>query len=898
MQQPEIKKKRGISPIWILPFVALLVGGWLLYKGVRDAGVDIVVHFESAEGITAGKTKVMYKGIPIGVVREMTVAPEMRGVALGIEIDKRAEKELVEDVKFWIVKPEVSAGRISGLDTMLSGSYIQVEKGSSTTPAREFIGLAEPPALPQNAPGLHFTLLSDTLGSIQRGTNIYFKNIVVGSIQGYELVDGKGVKIHAHVEEEYADLIKTTTRFWNSSGITFKGGISGFKVHMESMASLVYGGVSLHTPKQKKNSPQAKNGHVFNLYEDFDAADYGIKMTLRLPSAMGLTEEVSKVVYRGFEVGRITSFSLNDDEKRSVTAHILFNPEAEFALRAETLFWVVEPQFSVNRVKNLETIVKGTHITFKPGTGEFKTDFVAVEQPKEDEILKPGQKITLIAESSHSISIGAPVYFKKMQVGEVTGFDLTADGEKVEVKIFIHERYSKLVTPKSVFWKVGGIKFNASLDGVSVETGPVTSLIAGAVTFANTTSADKTKNLQLQQNQAFFLHKSFHEATKAIPSLQPLGLKIKVRAQTAKFFSIGSPVLYKHIEVGEVMDVSLAENSQDIILDLFIDEKYAHLLKTTSRFYNFSGIEVEGGFNGLEVKTGSMKSILRGGISFFTPADGDPAQSDTPFILYDDYKTASDADKTTIFLHFAKPHGLKKNIEIRYHGVTVGHVSEITYGQDLQSVEAKALIDTGMERLFRDDSRLWLVTAEFSIKGVEHLDTLVKGPYIAVLPGKGKPVLELTALEKPPSIMDEEVDGMRLVLVAPTLGSLKPNSPVYYRQVRVGRVVGSALSSTSRDVLIHITIDKPYDALIHEKTVFWNAAGINVDAGLFSGVQIYAESFESILAGGIAFATPENDEMGDRVKDGHSFKLHGTVNEKWLAWRPEIILEQAEIIEQ
>ena len=112
MQQPEIKKRKGISPIWILPIVALLVGGWLLYKGVRDAGIDIVVHFESAEGITAGKTKVIYKGIPIGIVRDMSVNRDMGSIALEIEIDKKAEKELVEDVKFWIVKPEVSAGRI------------------------------------------------------------------------------------------------------------------------------------------------------------------------------------------------------------------------------------------------------------------------------------------------------------------------------------------------------------------------------------------------------------------------------------------------------------------------------------------------------------------------------------------------------------------------------------------------------------------------------------------------------------------------------------------------------------------------------------------------------------------------------------------------------------------
>ena len=890
MQQLEIKKKKGISPIWILPIVALAIGGWLLYRGIQDAGIDIEVNFKSGEGVTVGKTQVIYKGIPIGIVRGKDIHPQMKSVALQIEMDKRAEKGLVEDAKFWIVRPEVSAGRISALGTLLTGSYIAVQKGVSTVPSRKFTGLEEAPGIPDNAPGLHFMLTSDLLGSIQRGTQIYYKNIVIGEVQGHQLIGDQGVEIDCFIEPEHAHIIQTSTRFWNSSGITVTGGLSGFKVRVESAASLIYGGISLDTPEQTKDSPQAMNGHVFQLYEDYDAAEYGIKMTLQLPSAMGLSKGVSKVMYRGFEVGVVSDFIFNsDDPTQNVAAHILLDPKNEWILREGTEFWVVEPKLSVNRVEHLDTLIKGTHISFKPGTGEFRDDFIVVEQPQEEEILRPGKKFLLASENSKSFSIGAPVLYRKMQVGEIMSYDLTADGKEIEGKIFIYEKYAGLVKPDSVFWKTGGIKINASFDGVSVETGTVTSLIAGGVSFANIDTA-KERKTHTKENTLFTLHESFHAATEATPALQPKGLNVHLRAESSKSFSAGSPILYKHIEVGEVTGVRLAENANDIILDLFIAENYAHLLHTTSRFYNVSGITVEGGLSGLEVNIGSVKSILKGGITFFTPVEGEPADEKTAFTLYDDYQSALDEDKTEIVFHFAKPEGLKEGVDVTYQGVSIGEVTKVEYGRDLHHVVVKAFLNSGMEQLFRDDSLVWLVTAEVSLSGIKNLDTLIKGPHIAVMPGEGPPVLELDALEEPPSMMDELRSGLNIVLEAPFLGSLKPNSPVYYRQFQVGSVMGSALSPTAQKIFIFVNIEEPYAALIHENTVFWNASGINVDAGIFSGVQVYTESFESILAGGIAFATPEGEEMGAPAWTGHHFDLQDRPDEDSLAWNPRIEL--------
>jgi len=173
MVRPVVKKKTGISPIWILPIIALCIGGWLLYKGIRDAGVKIVVHFENGSGVTAGKTRVMYKGIPVGMVKDMKVDKGLNSVSLIIEMERQTKSKLVEDTRFWMVKPEVSAGRVSGLETLFSGIYIGVEPGTSSVKRRDFIGLPHPPVVPEHAPGLHIKLRADALRSLQKGSRIY-----------------------------------------------------------------------------------------------------------------------------------------------------------------------------------------------------------------------------------------------------------------------------------------------------------------------------------------------------------------------------------------------------------------------------------------------------------------------------------------------------------------------------------------------------------------------------------------------------------------------------------------------------------------------------------------------------------------------------------------------------
>ena len=886
MEKPVIKKKKGISPIWILPILALSIGGWLLYTSWRDAGIPIVIHFQNAEGITAGKTRVIYKGIPVGVVRKIKIDPGVNTISLHIEMDKQAKPGLVKDTKFWIVKPKVEAGRISGLDTLLSGSYIEARKGNSKESCREFVGLESPPPLPFSTPGLHIYLKTPQLGSIQRGTQLYHKNIPVGSVQDFKLdKNGTGVLITAFIEPRYQHLVHTKTRFWNSSGIYLSGGLSGFKVHMESLASLIYGGISLDTPEYQIKSPLAQNARTFKLYKDFDAAKFGIEMTLKLPSADGIMPDITKVMYHGFKAGVVTDITFNE-QSTEVTAHINIDPRAEFVLREETKFWIVRPEISLKHIRNIETIVTGPYIAFSPGGGSFRNYFEASEPPRSGDLLPAGRHYKLVSKSSNSFSIGAPILFRRLKVGEIIDYDLTRDGKQIEAEILVYQKYTHLVQQNSVFWKSGGLELNASLNGIKLETGSIEALIAGGITFINPPT---TKPSAAETNQSFTVFEEYQDAVKATVSLQERGLNVKLKTSLTKGFSVDSPVLYKSVSVGRIVDFHLDESGENVIVDIFVQKKYAHLLRATSLFYDISGITVKGGLSGIKLETGSIKSILTGGIAFFTPEPGPQAQQGTEFVLYESYEEARDIDKKLISIRFEKPDGLKDDLKICYQGITIGTVHKVEFTASMDGIICRALIDQRAVRLFTSGTRAWLVKPEVSLSGVKNLDTVVSGPYITIRPGTGELVDELVAENRPPAL-EESLSGLNLILVAERLGSLKKDDPVYYRQIQIGRVTGAKLSPDARQVYVHVNIEPPYDRLVHNGTRFWNVSGIRVKAGIFSGVKIDTESIESLVSGGISMATPEDKAMGGAARNGQHFILHENGKEEWQQWCPAISL--------
>ncbi|PID77190.1 MAG: hypothetical protein CSB24_02725 [Deltaproteobacteria bacterium] len=892
IDQPVSRIERGISPIWILPVIALVICGWLLFQSYQNKGVDIIIYFDDASGITPGKTQVVAMGMPIGMVKEVSVDLGHNRIKTLVKMERKAADILVEDTAFWVVRPEISAAKIYGLDTIITGSYVGVQAGSSQKRAAVFQGLSSPPPVRDDTPGLHFFLRAESLHSIQAGSGIYYKNIHIGSVRTYSLEEGgegePAILINCHVSKDYAHLVKPESIFSNASGISISGKLTSPKFRMTSLASLLTGGIQMDNPEASINSNQVEKGHIFKLYKDRKSADYTMPMTLELASGSGIAEGVTKVIYQGMEAGLVERVDFTDDQQ-TITAHILLGSQAGPVLKEGTRFWLVQPSIGADGVKNLETALSGAFITFQPGGGEYCNHFKILPEPPPLKPLRSGRAYTLNNSGSAKLSIGSPVLFKNIKVGKVIDITINPENGQLKSTIFIFADYLPLVSASSVFWHQGGLRVDAGLAGVNIETGTLSSFISGGVAFF---TPDMKKGKVPEAGYSFKLYESYGEAAAGDSSLKAAGFRFKLTASEIGSVAVGSPILYQKVRIGRVENLRL--DKEQIIMDCVIEPKYQEDIRSNSRFYNLSGVEVNGGLSGLSVKIGSLSTIISGGIGLYNPKQqGTALKRKKIFTVYKSLQEAKDQDYLPIKIDFAKAPGIKIGTPLKFGGLDVGRITELDI-EHLPAITATVRVKPSVEKYFRTGTRVWLESSEINLMQIKNPGAAIFGPYITFRPGGGKPAAHFTALIQPPvPKIVRETDGLNLVLESKNLGSLGVNSPIYYRQVQIGKVIGYELDEAFQKVLIYIHIEPRFSPIIRKNTKFWNASGVKIEGGVFSGLSLKTESLKSIIGGGIALATPE-EKSGGQVKDGSRFVLHDECDEKWLDWNPDILVLEKE----
>jgi paraquat-inducible protein B len=270
---PVPKKRARIAAVWIVPILAALVGAGIVVEQYLNEGPTIRISFRAAEGIEPGKTLIKYKDVDIGQVTEVALSRDFSKILVTAKMEKHAEGLLAKDSRFWIVKPRITLGGVSGIGTLLSGRYIGIEPGKSGKSHHDFIGLEVPPPITSGMSGREFFLRAGTLGSLGIGSPIYYRRLNVGQVIGYDLApDGKSVVIRIFMNAPYDGYITSDTRFWESSGIHASMGSGGFSLRTESVLSVLVGGVAFETPPTATAGKPAPEKSVFTLFDDRDAA--------------------------------------------------------------------------------------------------------------------------------------------------------------------------------------------------------------------------------------------------------------------------------------------------------------------------------------------------------------------------------------------------------------------------------------------------------------------------------------------------------------------------------------------------------------------------------------------------------------------------------------------------
>jgi paraquat-inducible protein B len=330
------KSGRSLPLVWMVPAVALAIGAWLAVSHWLERGTIILISFRTAEGLQAGQTKIKYQDIDIGHITEIKLAPDLSGVVATAELVKGAESRVVDDTRFWVVRPRISGSTVSGLQTLLSGSYVAMDVGKSTQRTRVFVGLEQPPAFTTDSPGRQLALHAEDIGSLDVGSPVYYRRLQVGQVAAYELEkDGKSVKVTVFINAPYDRFVSASSRFWHASGIDMQLDADGVRVKTESLVSLAIGGVAFGTPLEESDPAPLAADTVFGLYRNQASA---FKSPDRLADSFVLVFNQSvrglqpgaPVDFRGIVVGEVAAIHTQFDpetQKISIPVEIRIYPE-------------------------------------------------------------------------------------------------------------------------------------------------------------------------------------------------------------------------------------------------------------------------------------------------------------------------------------------------------------------------------------------------------------------------------------------------------------------------------------------------------------------------------------------------------------------------------------------
>jgi len=337
LPEAQIIRRDRLSMVWLLPVLAVLVGGWLAYKALSERGPTITIEFRTAAGLEAGKTKVKFKDVEIGQITAIDVSQDLSKVKVSAELRQGSEKFLTTQTRFWVARPRITASQVSGLETLLSGAYVAMDPVVGGDPERHFVGLKDPPVITTDEPGTLFRLRSDALGSLNLGSPVYYRQIQVGQVVSYALdEDGRAVTIDVFVAQPHDRLVVSNTRFWNASGIDIQLSADGVSVYSDSLLSVLIGGVSFDNPNTlESDGMPAKSGQLFPLYANRNDAhervylDKERYLLVFTGSLRGLSIG-APVLLRGIKIGQVLDVQLKfDTEKLDFFIPVLVEIEPE-----------------------------------------------------------------------------------------------------------------------------------------------------------------------------------------------------------------------------------------------------------------------------------------------------------------------------------------------------------------------------------------------------------------------------------------------------------------------------------------------------------------------------------------------------------------------------------------
>jgi paraquat-inducible protein B len=270
---PDARRRVRLPYVWILPIIVVIAGVFVAVREKLAEGTSIEITFHTADDLEPNKTKISYKAVEIGEVKEIHVSKDRKEVVVEARIHRNSTDYLVQDTRFWVVRPRVTGANVSGLGTLVSGAYIGVDVGHSAVPEHHFTGLEVPPIVTSGLPGREYILHAGDIGSLNIGSTVFFRHMPAGQVVAYSLdPGGASVTVKVFINSPYDKFVTQDTKFWQASGVDMSIDSEGVKLHTESIASILEGGVAFQSPKDSSSTTEAAEDSGFKLYSDRERA--------------------------------------------------------------------------------------------------------------------------------------------------------------------------------------------------------------------------------------------------------------------------------------------------------------------------------------------------------------------------------------------------------------------------------------------------------------------------------------------------------------------------------------------------------------------------------------------------------------------------------------------------
>jgi len=490
-----------------VPVAAVALTAYLFYQTIEAQGSTIEITFDASQGLVPGKSELHYHGVKVGLVQKVKLSEDFKSVVVEAQLDRTADHLALSDSEFWIVHPQISLSGISGLDTLISGNYIEIVTGGKGTPTTKFVGLNHPNGRDPMSPDMFLRLTCNKMPSVGVSSPILFRQMQVGEVVGINYdVNARQAHIDIHIYKEYTGLIREETRFWNTSGLDVSMGLSGVTVKSPSLDSILFGSISMGITDELLNtSPAAPDGTEFQLFdsvqemiaheaETINKADIGVGvvLTLHMAQSQGITAETTELKYRGLAVGKVVSAQLAPDFS-GVLVKVLVSPKFQSLAKANSRVVLVWPQIQIKNVSTIQVppdLVQGPFFRLEPGDGAPCTDFAVTETDEGTYHPMDGLQLVLKTGRIGKLIAGSPVYYRGVNVGQVETSGLAPDGRTAQLRIVVASDYAPLVRANTKFWNCSGIATSLSLlGGMQVKSESVSSVLEGGIAFATPDNA-------------------------------------------------------------------------------------------------------------------------------------------------------------------------------------------------------------------------------------------------------------------------------------------------------------------------------------------------------------------------------------------------------------------------